>query len=205
MFSHTLSCVIVYTDDSISKSLPTSAHSSTGYLHPSPPQYCSHPLLPELPRSNEVHTLEESWLLTPPPCFAARPSHGLEPSPLENLLIEHPSMSVYAVYHHRQKQDVHDGHSISNDCKKAGPNPGGKRDPATNNSNDKMRGRVVDARVEKAQRKVKATVDSGYHQPTLSRRQLFRNNQTKFRSKQTWKGTLFLGGLKQPITRARGY
>uniref|UniRef100_UPI00358FA51E uncharacterized protein n=1 Tax=Myxine glutinosa TaxID=7769 RepID=UPI00358FA51E len=210
---------------------------------PSPPPSCSHPFLSELPRSNEVHTLEESWLLTPPPCFAARPSHGLEPSPLENLLIEHPSMSVYAVYHHGQKQDVYDGHSISNDCKKAGPNPGGKRDAATNNSSDKMRGRVVDARVEKAQRKVKGTgdstdkqqtrnsrpphrtiihsrtpaeprptvnlirrsghVQSGCHQPILSRRQLFRNNQTKFRSKQTWKGTLRFGGLKQPITQAR--
>ncbi|XP_048881912.1 LOW QUALITY PROTEIN: tumor protein p53-inducible nuclear protein 1 [Brienomyrus brachyistius] len=42
--------------------------------------------------------LEESWFVTPPPCFTAS---GLEPvlletSPLEDLLIEHPSMSVYA-------------------------------------------------------------------------------------------------------------
>lgn len=45
-------------------------------------------------------SLEESWFITPPPCFTG---HGSEPvlletSPLENLLIEHPSMSVYA--HH---------------------------------------------------------------------------------------------------------
>uniref|UniRef100_A0A3B5LCW4 Tumor protein p53 inducible nuclear protein 1 n=1 Tax=Xiphophorus couchianus TaxID=32473 RepID=A0A3B5LCW4_9TELE len=45
-------------------------------------------------------SLEESWFVTPPPCFTG---HGgqpvlLETSPLENLLIEHPSMSVYA--HH---------------------------------------------------------------------------------------------------------
>ncbi|XP_063229175.1 tumor protein p53-inducible nuclear protein 2 [Bacillus rossius redtenbacheri] len=40
-------------------------------------------------------SLEESWFMTPPPCFtSAGPSH-VETSPLENLLIEHPSMSVY--------------------------------------------------------------------------------------------------------------
>lgn len=44
--------------------------------------------------------LEESWFVTPPPCFTGRASKNirLETSPLENLLIEHPSMSVYA--HH---------------------------------------------------------------------------------------------------------
>ncbi|KAM7421620.1 hypothetical protein PAMA_015663 [Pampus argenteus] len=45
-------------------------------------------------------SLEESWFVTPPPCFTGRGSQPvlLETSPLENLLIEHPSMSVYA--HH---------------------------------------------------------------------------------------------------------
>ncbi|XP_075937409.1 LOW QUALITY PROTEIN: tumor protein p53-inducible nuclear protein 1 [Anarhichas minor] len=46
----------------------------------------------------DTSSLEESWFVTPPPCFTGR---GLQPilleaSPLENLLIEHPSMSVYA-------------------------------------------------------------------------------------------------------------
>ncbi|KAJ7985494.1 hypothetical protein DPEC_G00352610 [Dallia pectoralis] len=46
----------------------------------------------------EACSLEESWFVTPPPCFGGggRPML-LETSPLENLLIEHPSMSVYAV------------------------------------------------------------------------------------------------------------
>lgn len=46
--------------------------------------------------------LEESWFITPPPCFTAggRAPVLLETSPLENLLIEHPSMSVYAVHNH---------------------------------------------------------------------------------------------------------
>lgn len=44
--------------------------------------------------------LEESWFVTPPPCFTAAGGSALkvETSPLENLLIEHPSMSVYAVH-----------------------------------------------------------------------------------------------------------
>ncbi|KAM8870377.1 tumor protein p53-inducible nuclear protein 1 [Spinachia spinachia] len=43
-------------------------------------------------------SLEESWFVTPPPCFTGRGVQPtlLEASPLENLLIEHPSMSVYA-------------------------------------------------------------------------------------------------------------
>ncbi|CAK6982960.1 tumor protein p53-inducible nuclear protein 1 [Scomber scombrus] len=41
-------------------------------------------------------SLEESWFVTPPPCFGGRSQPVLlETSPLENLLIEHPSMSVY--------------------------------------------------------------------------------------------------------------
>ncbi|MBN3295336.1 tumor protein p53-inducible nuclear protein 1 [Amia ocellicauda] len=47
--------------------------------------------------------LEESWFITPPPCFTAggRAPVLLETSPLENLLIEHPSMSVYTVHNPR--------------------------------------------------------------------------------------------------------
>lgn len=48
----------------------------------------------------DASSLEESWFVTPPPCFTGRSSQPilLETSPLENLLIEHPSMSVYT--HH---------------------------------------------------------------------------------------------------------
>ncbi|KAG8441761.1 hypothetical protein GDO86_010803 [Hymenochirus boettgeri] len=43
--------------------------------------------------------MEESWFVTPPPCFTAGEltTIKVETSPMENLLIEHPSMSVYAV------------------------------------------------------------------------------------------------------------
>ncbi|CAG5130625.1 unnamed protein product [Candidula unifasciata] len=40
----------------------------------------------------------EPWVVAPPPCFTGSQVGGLSPvasSPLENLLIEHPSMSVY--------------------------------------------------------------------------------------------------------------
>ncbi|KAG7469985.1 hypothetical protein MATL_G00134660 [Megalops atlanticus] len=48
----------------------------------------------------EACSLEESWFITRPPCFTASGQAPvlLETSPLENLLIEHPSMSVYAVH-----------------------------------------------------------------------------------------------------------
>lgn len=39
--------------------------------------------------------LQESWYLTPPPSFSSEGPVHMETSPLENMLIEHPSMSVY--------------------------------------------------------------------------------------------------------------
>ncbi|CAG2180785.1 unnamed protein product, partial [Oppiella nova] len=40
--------------------------------------------------------MEESWFVTPPPCFNSLSNPVIiETTPLENLLIEHPSMSVF--------------------------------------------------------------------------------------------------------------
>lgn len=39
--------------------------------------------------------LDESWYVTPPACFTQPGPVHVETSPLEDLLIEHPSMSVY--------------------------------------------------------------------------------------------------------------
>lgn len=55
--------------------------------------------------------LEESWFITPPPCFTAgghAPIH-VETSPLENLLIEHPSMSVYVAHNVRNNVSENGG------------------------------------------------------------------------------------------------
>lgn len=46
------------------------------------------------------NTMDESWFLTPPSCFSSA-SIQLETSPIENLLIEHPSMSVYHNIHRK--------------------------------------------------------------------------------------------------------
>lgn len=44
--------------------------------------------------------MEESWFITPPPSFTSSGPIQLETSPFENLLIEHPSMSVYHQHPH---------------------------------------------------------------------------------------------------------
>ncbi|XP_076325197.1 uncharacterized protein LOC143233143 [Tachypleus tridentatus] len=49
--------------------------------------------LPDSPVSPIL--MEGSWYITPPPCFTAQGLVHVETSPLEDLLIEHPSMSVY--------------------------------------------------------------------------------------------------------------
>ncbi|KAL1021603.1 hypothetical protein UPYG_G00015440 [Umbra pygmaea] len=43
---------------------------------------------------SERGCMDESWFVTPPPCFNAEGATA-ETSPMEDLLIEHPSMSVY--------------------------------------------------------------------------------------------------------------
>ncbi|XP_047502684.1 tumor protein p53-inducible nuclear protein 2-like isoform X2 [Penaeus chinensis] len=49
-----------------------------------------------LPFAGEVgEAATQEWLMTPPPCFTRSQTAPLASSPLENLLIEHPSMSVY--------------------------------------------------------------------------------------------------------------
>lgn len=52
-------------------------------------------LLSLSPTSILPNSMEESWFVTPPPCFTSTGPINMETSPLENLLIEHPSMSVY--------------------------------------------------------------------------------------------------------------
>ncbi|XP_018605855.2 tumor protein p53-inducible nuclear protein 1-like [Scleropages formosus] len=55
--------------------------------------------------------LNEGWIVTPPPCFTAggEATVLLETNPLENLLIEHPSMSVYTLHsrHHSPRNGVY--------------------------------------------------------------------------------------------------
>lgn len=60
---------------------------------------------PKFPRSSSTSSLpcasmEDSWFITPPPSFTSAGPIQLETSPFENLLIEHPSMSVYNQHSH---------------------------------------------------------------------------------------------------------
>lgn len=43
-----------------------------------------------LPSSPVPNSMDESWYVTPPPCFTSTGPVNVETSPLENLLIEHP-------------------------------------------------------------------------------------------------------------------
>lgn len=47
-------------------------------------------LLSLSPTSILPNSMEESWFVTPPPCFTSTGPINMETSPLENLLIEHP-------------------------------------------------------------------------------------------------------------------
>lgn len=51
------------------------------------------------PEQLEHPSVDECWIVTPPPCFVGSEHVEVTTSPLENLLIEHPSMSVYYPSH----------------------------------------------------------------------------------------------------------
>ena len=51
------------------------------------------------PEHLEHPSVNECWIVTPPPCFVGSERGEITTSPLENLLIEHPSMSVYQPGH----------------------------------------------------------------------------------------------------------
>lgn len=53
------------------------------------------------------NTMDESWFLTPPSCFSSA-SIQLEASPLENLLIEHPLMSMSVYQNIRRRRSLTD-------------------------------------------------------------------------------------------------
>ncbi|KAK3519319.1 hypothetical protein QTP70_024523 [Hemibagrus guttatus] len=56
--------------------------------------------------------LDESWFITPPPCFTAE-GVPAEASPMEDLLIEHPSMSVYVSSSNLEQSTANMADSVS--------------------------------------------------------------------------------------------
>lgn len=79
-----------------------------------------------LTRSNSLDIpcpLQESWYLTPPPSFTSEGPVHMETSPLENLLIEHPSMSVYQHTQRARKSSNSSPQSSSNSEEEPGLTP----------------------------------------------------------------------------------
>lgn len=66
---------------------------------------------------------EESWLVTPPPCFTAGVSSSVEVGSMENLLIEHPSMSVYGPRGRQGSSGVESDHDDSMSDTEESPAP----------------------------------------------------------------------------------
>ncbi|XP_017342451.2 tumor protein p53-inducible nuclear protein 2 isoform X1 [Ictalurus punctatus] len=56
--------------------------------------------------------LDESWFITPPPCFTVEGAPA-EASPMEDLLIEHPSMSVYVSSSNLEESTANMADSVS--------------------------------------------------------------------------------------------
>lgn len=84
-------CVTVPTVCRVSGHSPYSSDSDTGMGHGTPSTSGA-----STPNSRFFLRMHESWILTPPPCFTAGgPTSQVPMTEMENLLIEHPSMSVY--------------------------------------------------------------------------------------------------------------
>ncbi|MBN3273593.1 T53I1 protein, partial [Polyodon spathula] len=98
--------VDVYEKDASSMDCPTLFSSSSSSSSSSFLEFTGDPSDPVFLQL-DCCALEESWFITPPPCFTAggHTPVQVESSPMENLLIEHPSMSVYAVnFRHSVKE-----------------------------------------------------------------------------------------------------
>ncbi|XP_062575045.1 tumor protein p53-inducible nuclear protein 2-like [Saccostrea cucullata] len=84
-------CVTVPSIGRVYGHSPYNSDSDTGVGHGTPSSSGA-----STPNSRFFLRMHESWILTPPPCFTAGgPSSQVPMSEMENLLIEHPSMSVY--------------------------------------------------------------------------------------------------------------
>lgn len=74
-------------------------------------------------------TDSNGWYVTPPSCFTAgSPPHAIEASPLEDLLIEHPSMSVY-----HNKISTRRGSLSSQDSSSSSSSPSPRDQPVLEN------------------------------------------------------------------------
>lgn len=137
-------------------------------------------------RSSPEHVIHpslcESWLVTPPPCFTAGgPSEMPHPSPLENLLIEHPSMSVYGL---RPREHSAGEDSQQSSVSSPEDHPSSQAGRALASSHPSSRSNILTARASLQQAQVRATRSmqkstQKYEQQRLARKALQRSNRVQ--------------------------
>ncbi|KAH0619059.1 hypothetical protein JD844_018684 [Phrynosoma platyrhinos] len=68
-----------------------------------------------MPSQPDPCLMDESWFVTPPPCFTAEGPDpiSMESNPMEDLLIEHPSMSVEVPERRLQRHVPHHSTSLT--------------------------------------------------------------------------------------------
>ncbi|XP_055707388.1 tumor protein p53-inducible nuclear protein 2 isoform X2 [Phlebotomus papatasi] len=117
-----------------------------------------------------VNSMEESWFVTPPSCFTGTQAIHMETSPLENLLIEHPSMSVYHSIRGPSQPIENDMVVLNYEAEENQPHPADER--IVNHTTR------VSARVRRSDRVVSLEEKQGY---------LYRNAQMNHDKKQRQK------------------
>ncbi|XP_017691075.1 PREDICTED: tumor protein p53-inducible nuclear protein 2 isoform X1 [Lepidothrix coronata] len=119
--------------------------------------------------------MDESWFVTPPPCFTAEEPgpDGVGSSPMEDLLIEHPSMSVYVT----STLEV-DGEGLEDDAAGEVPEPRLERHVAHHGRSLAVKAAILD-KVGQAQRVQRAKQLAERHR--LGQKALQRQNRARQR------------------------
>ena len=159
------------------------------HLLEQPQKYCD-----GLPESGEPHetsdsdvssgthpSMDGSWLVTPPACFTAGISQ-METSSMENLLIEHPSMSVYQ-HRGRHSSTGLDSEQSESSGDEEQPDQTEQQEVSTGQANLPHRPRVLNTHVGLTQVKtIKAMQRAQQHHvyKDLSKKNLNRGNLTRY-------------------------
>ncbi|KAK1156168.1 tumor protein p53-inducible nuclear protein 2-like isoform X1 [Acipenser oxyrinchus oxyrinchus] len=145
--------------------------------------------------------MDESWFVTPPPCFTAEGSTP-ETSPMEDLLIEHPSMSVYVATGNQSITEETGSCPLQEISQKVEPaNPAGRGLSGRPARASAVQATVLDkiCQVNRVQRSV----------ARAERRQLSRNRvkrQNRLRENIPWSGGRAKGSfVQQPRQRQCNY
>jgi hypothetical protein len=133
-------------------------------------------------------SMDDSWFVTPPSCFTSTGPIQLETSPLENLLIEHPSMSVYCNIRRGSLNALDNSDdivvlelsSIEIDDQNGQRNANGGRNAARNNGSNRIsQYQQQQANALVLVRSAQKTQDQRKQRSSLGRSALERSNKTR--------------------------